>query len=152
MLFFFFLYLDAFTFTLQCFFIAFLNPPAHNSLALVLLWTWHFHFTSHWVLSSEPAWVLEHRRGTPGARPPVPSLSSWCRGVSGLSNGCSALWPALQAPVTGPARGSAGSSHVASKGVRAQRTDLWLPRGRGVGEGRTGSLGWADANYYTWNR
>ena len=25
--------------------------------------------------------------------------------------------------------------------------DLWLPRGRGVGEGWIGSLGLADANY-----
>ena len=25
-----------------------------------------------------------------------------------------------------------------------------LPRGKGVGEGRTGSLGLADANYYIW--
>ena len=29
-----------------------------------------------------------------------------------------------------------------------QSTDLWLPRGRGVGEGWIGSLGLADANYY----
>ena len=29
------------------------------------------------------------------------------------------------------------------------RADLWLPRGRWVGEGRHGSLGLADANYYT---
>ena len=28
------------------------------------------------------------------------------------------------------------------------RTDLWLPRGRSVGEEWTGSLGLADANYY----
>ena len=28
------------------------------------------------------------------------------------------------------------------------RTHLWLPRGRGVGEGRIGSLGLADAKYY----
>ena len=31
---------------------------------------------------------------------------------------------------------------------QTQRTDLWLPTGREVGEGRTGSLGLADANYY----
>ena len=31
---------------------------------------------------------------------------------------------------------------------QTQRTDLWLPRGRGVGEGCTGRLGLADANYY----
>ena len=29
---------------------------------------------------------------------------------------------------------------------QTQRTDLWLPRGRGVGEGWIGSLGLADAN------
>ena len=35
---------------------------------------------------------------------------------------------------------------------QTQRTDLWLPKGReGVGEGRTGSWGLADANYYTEN-
>ena len=28
------------------------------------------------------------------------------------------------------------------------RSDLWLPRGKGVGEGRIGSLGLADAKYY----
>ena len=31
---------------------------------------------------------------------------------------------------------------------QSERTDLWLPRGRGVGEGRTGSLGLAGTNYY----
>ena len=31
------------------------------------------------------------------------------------------------------------------------RTDLWLPRGRGVAEGWIGSLGSADANYYVEN-
>ena len=31
---------------------------------------------------------------------------------------------------------------------QTQKTDLWLPRGRGVGEGWSGSLGLADANYY----
>ena len=41
---------------------------------------------------------------------------------------------------------------------QTQRTDLWLPRGRGVegagqggGEGWIGNLGLADANYYIWN-
>ena len=29
-----------------------------------------------------------------------------------------------------------------------ERTDLWLPRGRGIGEERVGSLGSADANYH----
>ena len=29
-----------------------------------------------------------------------------------------------------------------------QRTDLWLPRGRGEEVGSTGSLGLVDANYY----
>ena len=29
---------------------------------------------------------------------------------------------------------------------QTRRTDLWLPRGRGVGEGRSRSLGLADAN------
>ena len=33
----------------------------------------------------------------------------------------------------------------------SQRTDLWLPRGRGMGEGWSGSLGLADANYYIQN-
>ena len=33
-------------------------------------------------------------------------------------------------------------------GCPTQRTDLWLPRGRGVGEGWIESLGLADANYY----
>ena len=32
-----------------------------------------------------------------------------------------------------------------------KRTDLWLPRGRGVGEGWSGNLGLADANYYIEN-
>ena len=32
-----------------------------------------------------------------------------------------------------------------------QRTDLWLPRKGGLGEGWIGSLGLADANYYTKN-
>ena len=31
---------------------------------------------------------------------------------------------------------------------RTQRTDFWLPKGSGVGEGWTGSLGLVDANYY----
>ena len=31
---------------------------------------------------------------------------------------------------------------------QTQRTDLWLPKGRGVGDRRTGILGLADANYY----
>ena len=31
---------------------------------------------------------------------------------------------------------------------QTQRTDWWLPRGQGVGEGWTGSLGLADANQY----
>ena len=31
---------------------------------------------------------------------------------------------------------------------QTQKTDLWLPRGRGAGEGWSGSLGLADANYY----
>ena len=30
-----------------------------------------------------------------------------------------------------------------------ERTDLWLPRGRGEEEGWTGSLASVDANYYT---
>ena len=29
-----------------------------------------------------------------------------------------------------------------------QRTDLWLPRGRVVGEGWAGSVGSAEVNYY----
>ena len=31
---------------------------------------------------------------------------------------------------------------------QTQQADLWLPRGKEVGEGRNGSLGLADANYY----
>ena len=31
---------------------------------------------------------------------------------------------------------------------QTQRTDLWLPVGRGMEEGWTGSLGLADENYY----
>ena len=31
------------------------------------------------------------------------------------------------------------------------RIDLWLPRGPRMAEGKTGSLGLADANYYIWN-
>ena len=34
---------------------------------------------------------------------------------------------------------------------RTLRTDWWLPRGRGVGEGWIGSLGLADGNYYIWH-
>ena len=34
------------------------------------------------------------------------------------------------------------------KQTRRQKTDLWLLRGNGVGEGRIGSLGLADANCY----
>ena len=33
----------------------------------------------------------------------------------------------------------------------SQRTDLWMPWGRVVGEGWIGSLGLADANYYIQN-
>ena len=32
-------------------------------------------------------------------------------------------------------------------GSQTERTDLWLPRGMRVGEGRRGTLGLADANY-----
>ena len=31
---------------------------------------------------------------------------------------------------------------------QTKRTDLWLPRERRMGEGRTESLGLADVNYY----
>ena len=31
---------------------------------------------------------------------------------------------------------------------QTQRTDLWLSRWRGLGEGQTGSLRLADANYF----
>ena len=31
---------------------------------------------------------------------------------------------------------------------QTQRTDMWLPRGRAVGEGWIGRLGLADVNYY----
>ena len=34
---------------------------------------------------------------------------------------------------------------------KTQRIDLWLPRGRGGGEGWIGGLGLADANYYIEN-
>ena len=37
---------------------------------------------------------------------------------------------------------------VKQKQNQGQRIDWWLPRGRGVGEGRSGSLGLADANCY----
>ena len=29
-----------------------------------------------------------------------------------------------------------------------ERTDWWLPRGRGLGEGRSGRLGLADLSFY----
>ena len=32
--------------------------------------------------------------------------------------------------------------------LQTQRTDLWLPRGKGEGEKWTGTLGLVDANYY----
>ena len=32
------------------------------------------------------------------------------------------------------------------------KTDLWLPRGRGFGEGWSGRLGLADVSYYTQRR
>ena len=32
---------------------------------------------------------------------------------------------------------------------QTQRTDMWLPRGRELGEGWIGSLGLAEANKYT---
>ena len=31
---------------------------------------------------------------------------------------------------------------------QTERVDWWLPRGRGVGEARSGSLGLIDANWY----
>jgi len=34
---------------------------------------------------------------------------------------------------------------------QTQRTDIWLPRVGGVGEGFTGSLGSSEANYYMQN-
>ena len=34
---------------------------------------------------------------------------------------------------------------------QTQRTDLWLPRESGLGEGRSESLGLADAKYYIQN-
>ena len=34
---------------------------------------------------------------------------------------------------------------------QTQRTDLWLPRGRGEEMGQTGSLGLVGANYYIQN-
>ena len=34
---------------------------------------------------------------------------------------------------------------------RIERTHLWLPRGRRVGEGWIGSFGFADANYYVYD-
>ena len=41
--------------------------------------------------------------------------------------------------------------NLSTKQTQTQRTDLWLPRGKEVGEGRIGSLGLADANHYTLN-
>ena len=32
------------------------------------------------------------------------------------------------------------------------RRELWLPRGKGMGEGERGSLGLVDVSYYIWNR
>ena len=40
------------------------------------------------------------------------------------------------------------TNEYSTKQKHSQRTDLWLPSGRGLGEGRIGSLGLADANYY----
>ena len=40
------------------------------------------------------------------------------------------------------------NEHTLQKQTQIQRTDLWLPRGREVEEGRIGSLGLADSNYY----
>ena len=37
------------------------------------------------------------------------------------------------------------------KCTHRQRTDLWLPREKGVGEGWIGSLGLADVSYYIEN-
>jgi len=37
------------------------------------------------------------------------------------------------------------------KDSETQRTDLWLPAGRGEGMGLVGSLGLVDANYYIQN-
>ena len=39
-------------------------------------------------------------------------------------------------------------TYEAETDSQTERTDLWLPRGRRVREGWTGSLGLADANYY----
>ena len=39
--------------------------------------------------------------------------------------------------------------HETETDSRIQRTDLWLPKGRGSREGRIGSLGLADANSYS---
>ena len=54
-----------------------------------------------------------------------------------------------------------GASHAVAHGVSksptqlsnritttTQRSDVWLPRGRGEGEGCTWSLGLVNANYY----
>ena len=38
-------------------------------------------------------------------------------------------------------------SVTSKSGVSTDCGDLWLPRGSGEAEGRTGSLGLADANY-----
>ena len=41
--------------------------------------------------------------------------------------------------------------NLSTKQTHRQRTDLWLLRGQGVGEGWSGILGLADANYYIEN-
>ena len=42
-------------------------------------------------------------------------------------------------------------TYEAEADSQTQRTDLWLPRGKGLGEGWTGNLGLTDANYYIYN-
>ena len=42
-----------------------------------------------------------------------------------------------------------GPVYEADRDSQAQRIGLWLPRREVVEEGWTGSLGLADANYYT---
>ena len=39
--------------------------------------------------------------------------------------------------------------HKRETDTQTHRIDLWVPRGRGAGEGQTGSLGLGDASPYT---
>ena len=47
--------------------------------------------------------------------------------------------------------GTAEPISKAETDSKTMRTDLWLPRRREMGEGRTGSVALADVNYYIQN-